>query len=497
MPGRSPSSPRLGTWNGLYPTEATFVVRNEDSVPNNPISEFTAEFVGTFLLVYTAGVLSVVGNATWNGTAVACILMVLVYAFGPVSGGHLNPAVSLSLAVLKKFPIRKALVYVAIQIVAGILAGGSVYAAFGQSILFGPVQPYGGLSALALEFIYTAMLCFVVLSCAASTRNNPSDDQNNFFGLAIGFVIVAGGYAAGGISGASFNPAVSLGLACTSFFENILNGLLYSAVEVCGGILAALLFRILRPEDVNAMYVRENSSPGLPVRLFAEFLGTFVLVVTVGLNLVTKSEATAWSAAAALMCMVYSLEDISGAHFNPAVTIAIVSCGRHKIQPMSGALYGIVQIVAGVLAGLFYQHYQVYGAYPKEAFGLAPGSQVFGEGTVIAAELVFTFSLAFVVLACATTSLPPSPSNGHFYFALAIGSAVAAGGFAIGPISGGILNPAVAIGVATGSNIGASGAAPAPWSYGAWYAIVELLGGLLACLVFRITHVKEFQGKAY
>ena len=71
----------------------------------------------------------------------------------------------------------------------------------------------------------------------------------------------------------------------------------------------------------------EEYSPGAPTGLGAkccsEFLGTFFLVLTVGLNVLGKSPAAAWSIAASLMCMIYALGSVSGAHFNPAVTLAI------------------------------------------------------------------------------------------------------------------------------------------------------------------------------
>ena len=75
-----------------------------------------------------------------------------------------------------------------------------------------PIPPFGFWDAAFLEALYTGMLCFVVLSVCTSKINNPDRDQNHYFGLAIGLVVVAGGHAASGISGGIFNPAVSLGL---------------------------------------------------------------------------------------------------------------------------------------------------------------------------------------------------------------------------------------------------------------------------------------------
>merc|ERR1719265_1927468 len=93
------------------------------------------------------------------------------------------------------------------------------------------------------------MLCFVVLSCALSKRNNPRDDGNQFFGLAIGFVIVAGGYAAGGISGACFNPAVALAIDISSAGLGFGWGFVYTGYELIGAAVASALFRVVRPDE--------------------------------------------------------------------------------------------------------------------------------------------------------------------------------------------------------------------------------------------------------
>merc|ERR1719172_455079 len=94
------------------------------------------------------------------------------------------------------------------------------------------------------------MLCFVVLNCAASTRNNPPDNGNQFFGLAIGFVIVAGGYAVGGISGGAFNPAVAFGIDIShGGFSKIGYCFMYAGFEFAGAIAAAAAFRSVRPGE--------------------------------------------------------------------------------------------------------------------------------------------------------------------------------------------------------------------------------------------------------
>jgi len=263
---------------------------------------------------------------------------------------------------------------------------------------------------------------------------------------------------------------------------------------VMGAIVAAALFCICRPEDCSHISTTNYKAP-LSRRLVGEFLGTFMLVLTVGLNVVTKSPAGPVSAAAALMSMVYSLGDVSGGHFNPAVTVAVVGSLRDKCGPVDGLLYILTQVVAGVTAGCLYAHFHVVGPNKNTTIGLKTGEgynflQAFG------AEFVFTFVLAFVVLSCATAPLPPSYTKGNFYFALAIGLSVIAGGVAVGAISGGELNPAVSWGLSTGSLINGPNATATDFLNCLWFSLYELAGGAAAAALFVITHPSEYQDKS-
>eukprot|EP00441_Pelagodinium_beii_P012450 CAMPEP_0197707588 /NCGR_PEP_ID=MMETSP1338-20131121/127528_1 /TAXON_ID=43686 ORGANISM="Pelagodinium beii, Strain RCC1491" /NCGR_SAMPLE_ID=MMETSP1338 /ASSEMBLY_ACC=CAM_ASM_000754 /LENGTH=277 /DNA_ID=CAMNT_0043291515 /DNA_START=135 /DNA_END=965 /DNA_ORIENTATION=- len=265
-----------------------------------------AEFVGTFVLVLTVGcVVLSSAPAAWGATSIACVLMVMIYSTAAVSGGNLNPAVSVSLGLNGQMEWPQVGLYSLAQLLGGCGAGGCVRALFGKPIPVGPVGDYGFGEAFFAELIYTAMLCFVVNCCAVSKRNNPPTDPNQFYALAIGFVIVAGGYAVGPVSGAAFNPAVACGLAVTSGIGSCMS---YAGAQFLGCVLGTKLFGVMRgQEELLVGHLLETFSPTLAVRCMSEVLGTFVLVLTVGLNLVNGSVSTAWSAAAALMCMIYSL----------------------------------------------------------------------------------------------------------------------------------------------------------------------------------------------
>jgi len=449
---------------------------------------YISEFVGTYLFVFTISVCSVAGSAAWNATAIAAMLMVLVYTFGPVSGAHLNPAVSVACGLAGKTPWAQAGAYCILQIAAGLLAGLTNFEVFHTAVGVAPVAPYTFGMAAAMEILYTTMLCFVVLSVATARGNNPDGDQNHFFGLAIGFVIIAGGYAAGGISGAIFNPAVALGLEVLGTREGGNPwALAYVAVELFGAVLAAILFRFCRREDATNTS-DPSFEPPLYSRLLCELLGTFILAATVGINVATKSEATAWSAAAALMSMIYAVHDVSGGHLNPAVTTAVVLSGRGKCSLGRGLAYCAAQLVGGLLAGLLAFSVHSHGPYSSEEMTLAPQG-TYSWIAVFAVELTYTAMLAYVVLTVATTRHAESPSKQNFQFGIAIASCITAGGFAVGSISGGVLNPAVSLCLATaGALVGTQ-----PWKYCLVFSIFELTGGVTAAVLFCLTHRIEYR----
>merc|ERR1719335_2076406 len=224
--------------------------------------------------------------------------------------------------------------------------------------------------------------------------------------------------------------------------------------------------------------VEDGSSVGKMVKNFiSEFIGTFFLVFTVGLNVLGSSPAPALSIAASLMCMIYALGGVSGAHFNPAVTVAIIAAGRGKCPASEGGAYIGVQIAGGILAALTFS-----GLHSGASFPLAPGKDFTMFGAAIA-EIVFTFVLCFVVLCVATTKEPSKDM-----FGLAIGSCVTAGGYAIGAVSGGSLNPAVSFGISAANIINKG------LFYNCLiYSAFECVGAGLAAGVFRVVFPSEYE----
>lgn len=153
-------------------------------------AKLTAEFVGTYLLIFTVGCNVLGGQAVWGGVSIACVLMVAIYALGGISGANFNPAVTATLAMVNSMggpggmDGSTAGQYIATQLVAGLCAAFSYSALWGTSFNLAPAKGFGWLNAGLCEFFYTFMLCFVVLNVAVAKKTM-------YYGLAIGFVIVA------------------------------------------------------------------------------------------------------------------------------------------------------------------------------------------------------------------------------------------------------------------------------------------------------------------
>jgi aquaporin Z len=393
------------------------------------------------MLVFTVGCNVLSGSGpVWAVTSIACTLMVMIYGCASISGSNFNPAVSLSLAVAGKMTWETALNYIFVQIFGGFLGACSYALLFWNVFDGGPAAGHTMTAATMAEAHYTFMLCFVVLNCAAS-----KDGGNQYFGLAIAFVVVAGGYGAGAISGGCFNPAVALGIDFSSIRMGGGWSLYYLVAEFVGAGLAGLVFNFLRsyedvPEEASSSDQKPAKSASMSQKFVSEFLGTFYLVLTVGLNVLGGSKAPVWSIAASLMAMIFALGSVSGANFNPAVSVCLAVTGRPKVLDfMSMLMYIVAQMLGGVAAGFTYS-----GMHGGKSFGLAPGP---GHGLVEAGvvEVAYTFLLCYVVCCVATTS---SSTQNTGFFGFIIGSCVTAGGYAIGAVSGGSLNPAVSFGIA-------------------------------------------------
>lgn len=206
---------------------------------------YLTEFIGTFGLVFT------VGCAIWKAggfapVAIGAVLMVLVFAGGHISGAHYNPAVTLGVFLRGKLRPADVGPYWLAQFMAAFLAAwlARFVANPGQVQALSISGWHAILAALLAEFFFTFALVYVVLNVATS-----NDQPNNqFFGLAIGFTVMAGAFAVGGVSGGAFNPAVAFGVTLMGLvgWANIW---IYLIAESLGAVVAAITFRFLNPDD--------------------------------------------------------------------------------------------------------------------------------------------------------------------------------------------------------------------------------------------------------
>jgi aquaporin Z len=195
-----------------------------------------------------------------------------------------------------------------------------------------------------------------------------------------------------------------------------------------------------------------------------EAIGTFFLVFTVGNCVIAPGAGPLAPLAigAALMVMIYAGGHISGGHYNPAVSLAVLL--RGKISAASFMGYVVAQLIGATIAA---------GAtiYIKQGVVVSPGA--ISVGPAMLAEFLFTFALCYVVLNVATVK----SVAGNSYYGLAIGATVMTGAFAVGGVSGGAFNPAVAVGITILHLSGAGNL---------WVLLVgEIIGAVMAAVIFR------------
>jgi aquaporin Z len=223
------------------------------------MKKYTAEFVGTFVLVLVG-----VGSAVLDGKALGPVgislafglaLVAMAYAIGPISGCHINPAVTIGLAVAGKFKWASVPGYIIAQIVgaiaacgvllliAGGVAGGydptsTGFAANG----FGDHSPsgYGTLAAFLTEMFFTFVLVLTVLGSTSDKA------PGGFAGIPIGLALAVTNFAAIPVTNASINPARSIGPAIFVGSWALSQLWLFIAAPIAGGILAAIVYMMMR-----------------------------------------------------------------------------------------------------------------------------------------------------------------------------------------------------------------------------------------------------------
>jgi len=200
-------------------------------------------------------------------------------------------------------------------------------------------------------------------------------------------------------------------------------------------------------------------------KYIAEFIGTFFLVFTIGCTGIGAPTGVIAPLAigAALMVMVYAGGHISGAHYNPAVTLAILIRGKLNVTDV--VPYILAQLAGAGLAAFTVKFLRA---------GIAVTAMAPKIGPALLAEVLFTFALVYVVLNTATAE----GTSGNSFYGLAIGMTVTAGAFTVGDISGGVFNPAVAVGISI--------LRLSHWSNIWIYLVANFGAAIIAAIVFNI-----------
>jgi aquaporin Z len=204
--------------------------------------KLVVEFIGMFIFMFTVGMATnKAGAGALAPLAIGGVLMVIVFAGGHVSGGHYNPAVSTAVLVRGRMLPAEWVAYVITQVIGAALAGLVVRWVGGK-------EPHAVVASsgkmLVAEFIFTFALAWVVLHVATARGTL----GNSFYGLAIGFTVVAGAFAVGGISGGAFNPAIAVGGMVSGLFE-WKNIWIYLLADLAGAAAAAFTFLYVLPAE--------------------------------------------------------------------------------------------------------------------------------------------------------------------------------------------------------------------------------------------------------
>lgn len=450
-----------------------------------------------------------------------------VYAGRKISGGHINPAVTLGVFLSQKYFLArsshgtadnvkdpkvarwwKVVIYWIAQIVGGTVGAlvavrmhaTDVYAADPDEFFPSPrdwnsdgsIEGEEKFRDFVFEAVYTGFIVFVFLC----TSRSASTKGNNFFGLASTLMFAAAAFSYGR-SALSLNPATGLGLIWAADADGIADAgrksWIYILAPLLGGLVAPFLYRITNePEFVEEVPEGQPGGRQLDALgpIFNEFLGPFIFVCT----LVTTNEggngvfsfATGLSGACILAAVIIAAAHTSGGHHNPSVTIAAWLTGGITWDRAIAYIFG--QVFGAVLGG-------VLGKYLVDGAVVAIGPQPGGNGDWLAflAEFLFTAFLAFTALSTGSAANQAKHAGNRFpyqYYGLSVGFTVLCAAASIGPYSGAAINPSVATGLMVSN--GSSDVIDKLWLY--WLA--EVVGSFAAAALVHACFEKDLRGAA-
>ncbi|KAL0923963.1 hypothetical protein M5K25_004752 [Dendrobium thyrsiflorum] len=226
------------------------------------LQKIIAEVFGTFFLIF-AGCAAITVNKKSNGTVSfpgifivwGSAVTVMIYAVGHISGAHFNPAVTIAFASCRRFPWKQVPAYVAAQIVGSILASGTLRLLFGghRELFAGTIPTGSEVQSLVMEFIISFYLMFVISGVATDNRA-----IGELAGLAVGATVLLNVAIAGPISGASMNPARTLGPAIiANRYKSIW---VYMIGPISGTVAGTWAYNLIRYTDKPLREITKSGS---------------------------------------------------------------------------------------------------------------------------------------------------------------------------------------------------------------------------------------------
>jgi aquaporin NIP len=200
------------------------------------------EAFGTFCLVF-AGTGAIVVNEVTSGAVThlgisltfGLIVLAMIYSIGEISGAHINPAVTLAFAISRRFPIRQLFPYLTAQLVGSVAASILIRFLFPANSTLGRTMPSGSVSqSFILEILLSLILMFVILRVSSGAK-----EKSVIAGIAVGSIVALEALIGGPVSGASMNPARSIGPALVSL--ELKHSWIYLIAPVIGMTLAVPL----------------------------------------------------------------------------------------------------------------------------------------------------------------------------------------------------------------------------------------------------------------
>ncbi|MBU7018609.1 MAG: aquaporin [Theionarchaea archaeon] len=212
-------------------------------------AQLAAEFIGTFFLVFIGCGTIIVSTLVDNpvplitcSLAFGLTVAIMIYTLGDISGAHINPAVTVGLALTNRFPVKKIPSYVTMQILGAVLASVFLFMIFGNESHLGSTLLLSGVSVhsgFIIEVIATLFLVFVVISLTIN-----KDVPKSVLGFVVGCTVSVDILFAGPLTMASLNPARSLGPALIS--GTTAHQWIFIAAPLTGAVIASLLYRVIR-----------------------------------------------------------------------------------------------------------------------------------------------------------------------------------------------------------------------------------------------------------